>query len=256
MRSAALCSFAVLALATTIVFGVRAQEPPPAVDPVALELLRESTEYLGSLQQFSVNAHNFHEDLTDMGNRVDFEMEGQVTVSRPNKLRGERQDDWFDQVLIFDGQTLTLFNPLEGVYASEPVSGTIEDMFEIAQSTLGLFIPITDLLRQDVFPLLIQDVTLAMVIGQETVDGIICDHLLFSRPGVDFQIWVADDGPPLPHKFVVTDTATPELLSIVTRISGWDLDPVIPDGYFDFVPPEGARGIHFLKLDLDGETNQ
>jgi hypothetical protein len=113
------------------------------------------------------------------------------------------------QVLYYDGTTLALHNPTDKVYAIERTLGTIEQMFKFAQDSLGLFIPLSDLIWRDVFPLMIQGVTVAKVIGKEDIGGITCDHLLFSRPGVDFQIWIPESGQPLPRKYVVTDTGTP-----------------------------------------------
>ena len=46
------------------------------------------------------------------------------------------------------------------------------------------------------------------MVGKAVIGGVKCDHLLFSRPGVDFQVRVAGSGQPLPMKYVVTDTAT------------------------------------------------
>ncbi len=76
-----------------------------------------------------------------------------------------------------------------------------------------------------------------------------CDHLLFSRPCVDFQIWIADNDTPLPFKYIVTDTATPELLSFTTVIRNWNIAPDISDTMFDFVPPNGTKKITFMKVD-------
>ena len=45
-----------------------------------------------------------------------------------------------------------------------------------------------------------QDVTLALNVGKEVIGGVKCDHLLFSRPGVDFQVWMPDSGAPLPRQ--------------------------------------------------------
>lgn len=236
-----------LALAVVVVAPARAQEPD--VDPRAMELLRAATEYLGDLQRFSVQAHNFREDLLESGHRVDTEYVGNVTVRRPNQLRAERQDGEAPQVLYYDGVTLTLYNPRDLVYGAAPMQGTIEEMFVFAQDALGLDIPVTDLLRRDVFPLLVQDVTLAVVIGKEELRGVATDHLLFSRPGVDFQIWVSDGGSPLPLKFVVTDTGTPEMLSIVTLLSDWNTEATVPDDFFTFVPPAAAMPIPFLRFD-------
>ena len=99
-----------------------------------------------------------------------------------------------------------------------------------------------------------QDVTFAAVVGKSVIGGVKCDHAVFSRPGVDFQVWVADSGAPLPHKYVVTDTTTPALLSITTVISDWNVAPAVADAQFAFVPPQGveadrvhATGRHRLR---------
>ncbi len=247
----ALGTLGVLALSVTVFTEARAQAPT-AVDPEAVQLLRRSTEYLSSLQQFSVHARNMHEDLLDSGHKIHFGAAGSLTVSRPNKLRGERHGAEFKQTLYYDGKTVTLHNSPAQVYATEPAPGTIPEMFELARDSLELYIPITDLIWPDVFPLLMEDVTMAAVVGKEIVGDVTCDHLLFSRPGVDFQIWVADSGPPLPFAYVVTDTGTPELLSIVTTMSDWDVAPTVPAGWFTFVPPEGATEVPFLKPVSDG----
>ena len=92
-----------------------------------------------------------------------------------------------------------------------------------------------------------QDVTLALMIGKEVIGGVECEHVLFSRPGVDFQVWVPAGGAPLPRKYVVTDTGTPELLSITTLMTDWDAAPAAVDSQFRFVPSSGTKAITFLK---------
>jgi hypothetical protein len=93
-----------------------------------------------------------------------------------------------------------------------------------------------------------QDVTLAKVVGKAFIGGVKCDHLLFSRPGVDFQVWVSDSGRPLPYKYIVTDTGTPALLSITTVMSDWNVAPAVADARFHFAPPQGAKAIIFMSL--------
>ena len=92
-----------------------------------------------------------------------------------------------------------------------------------------------------------QDVTLALMIGKEIIGGVECEHVLFSRPGVDFQVWVPTSGAPLPRKYVVTDTGTPELLSITTLMTDWNAAPAAVDSQFRFVPPSGTKAITFVK---------
>jgi hypothetical protein len=244
--AAAFFALGVIALLATAPAEVRAQGP--AVDPEAVKLLRGMTDYMSSLKQFSVQAHNVFEDVLDSGHRVDYDLLGVVVVSRPNKLRVDRTAGPIDQVFFYDGKALTLYMPREKVYATEPAPGTIEGLFDFARDTLNLSMPISDLIYRNAFPLLMQDVTLAVVVGTVDISGVKCHHLLFSRPGVDFQVWVTAAGPPLPMKYVVTDTGTPELLSITTVMSDWNVAPAVNDARFSFTPPQGTKTIAFMKV--------
>ena len=78
------------------------------------------------------------------------------------------------------------------------------------------------------------------------VGGVKCDHLLFSRPGVDFQIWVTEGKQPWPRKYVVTEMDTPARLSITTIFSNWNMRPAVDDSQFRFVPPKGTNAISFM----------
>ena len=232
----------------------KGQTQTTEVDPIAVEILQGSLDYLSNLTQFSVQAQSTLEDMLDSEHRVDFEMSSSVTVSRPNKLHAERHGELFNQIFYYDGSTLTLYNPSDKVYATEPTPGTIDEMLHFARDTFGLGAPVSDLIYNNAFSLLMDEVNFAMVIGKEIIGDIHCTHLLFSRPGVDFQIWIADNVTQLPLKLVVTDTATPEHLSFTTVMRNWDMAPEVSESLFNFVPPQGTVKITFLKTDQSGET--
>lgn len=253
-------SFALLSLLAVDAYP---KEPPAkpsekseAVDPAAVKLLQGMTDHLASLNQFSVQALNLREDVSDSGHRLDFEVSAKVIISRPNKLKTERLGHLTDQVFYYDGKTLTLSSPGEKVYATESAPATIEGTIDFARDKLGIGYPVSDLVYKNAFPLLMHDVKLAAVVGKEVISGVKCDHLLFSKPGVDFQIWIAEGSPPWPRKFVVTDTGTPELLSITTFINDWNAAPAVDDSQFTFVPPEGATKISFLPLKPDAKSDR
>ena len=90
---------------------------------------------------------------------------------------------------------------------------------------------------------MMQDVTLAAVVGKAVIGGVTYDHLLFSRPGVDFQIWITEGKQPWPRKYIVTETDTPALLSISTILTDWNSAPAVDDAQFKFVPPKGTQAI-------------
>lgn len=219
------------------------------VDPAATQMLKSMADYLGSLQQFSVHTDNTLEDLLDSGQRVDTDVSASVTISRPNRLRAERKGDLVSQIFYYNGKTLTLYDPNTKVYATEPAPEMIDGTLDFARESLGLHVPVADLVYRNTYALLVQGVTSAIVIGKTVIDGAVCNHLAFSRPDVDFQVWVRDGDKPLPCKYVVTDTSTPALLSISTVMSEWNIAPAAADDSFDFVPPKGAEAITFMPLD-------
>jgi hypothetical protein len=207
------------------------------------------TDYLGSLQLFSVHTQNTFEDVLESGHRVDFDVATNVIVNRPNKLRAEKRGELINQVFFYDGKTLTLYNPIDKVYATEPAPGTIEELLYFARESLGILIPAADLVYRNAFSVLMQDVAFAVVIGKTVIGDVSCDHLLFSRPGVDFQVWVADGDRPLPYKYVVTDTGAYARLSATTVMSDWNVDPAAGEARFTFEPPQGAKQILFMTLE-------
>lgn len=251
--TAVLFALAVLAISVTVTTEVRAQAP--AVDPGAVKLLRGMTDYLSNLKQFSVHVRNMREDLLDSGHRVDFEVSADMIIKRPNKIHSKRLGHLVDQDFYYDGKNLTLYNASHKVYATVPAPGTIEEMLDFARESLGIEQPVADLVYRNAFPLLMQDVTLAMVVDKEVIAGVECSHLLFSRPGVDFQVWVAGGAQPLPYKYVVTDTGTPALLAITTTMSDWNVAPAAADSKFTFVPPPGVSATTFLPINTSSGNN-
>ncbi|MCX5877955.1 MAG: DUF2092 domain-containing protein [Deltaproteobacteria bacterium] len=245
-KAAALLAVGVFALSATVSTEVLAQAP--GVDPAATKILKRMTDYVGSLKQFSVHTQNTLEDVLDSGHRVDLDVSANVIISRPNKLRAERKGDVISQIFYYDGKTLTLYNPSDKVYATEPAPGTIEGTLDFAREKLGLTVPVADLVYPNSFSLLMQDVTFAKVVGKAVIGGVKCDHVLFSRPGVDFQVWVANTGKPLPYKYVVTDTGIPGRLSITTVMSNWNVAPAVDDARFIFAPPQGVKKISFMPV--------
>lgn len=221
------------------------------VDPAATRILQRMTDYLSGLQKFSVQTENTLESLLDSGQRIDRGVSANVTISRPNQLRAERRGDLVSQFFYYDGKTLTLYNPDANVYATEPAPATIEETLKFARQSLELIVPAADLVYHNPYSLLMEGVTSAIVVGKAIIGGVTCNHLAFSRPGVDFQVWVAAEGQPLPYKYVVTDRATPERLSVTTVMSNWAVEAAVADISFTFVPPEGVSRIPFMHIDAN-----
>jgi hypothetical protein len=247
LRQSVLVLIGLMVLLPVAAFS-QAKQKKSLVDPNAMKILESMAHFLGGLDQFSYRVVNMREDIR-AGHRVDYEVASQVIVDRPNKVKVIRQGHLIDQEVYYNGKTLTVFSPAKKIYSTADVPATIDETLKFAREKLGIGYPAADLMYSDAFPLLTKGVISATVIGKEMIAGHRCDHLLFTLRGVDFQVWVADRGDPLPFKYIVTDTGTRQLLSIVAVIDSWNLLPKIDASDFEFVAPAGARMLPFRTVD-------
>ena len=216
-----------------------------SIDPEAVKILQRMTEFTSKLEKFSVHTENTIEYWTEMGQKIDIDVAAAVTVRRPNKIRADRVGELVDQRFYYDGKTLTLYRPDDGVYATEAAPGTIAETLDYTREDLGLVMPIEDLMYDNAFGILMQNVTSATVVGKSVIGGVTCHHLAFIRSDIDFQMWVAEGDKPLPCKYVVTDVRTPPV-STTTVMRDWNLSPAAKDAEFEFTPPKGAVEIPFI----------
>jgi hypothetical protein len=247
--AAALFALGVLVLSATVPTEARAQAP--AMDPAAVQIFKRMTDYLGALQRFSVDVQNTFEDVLEPNQKVQFDVSASVVVQRPNKLRAERKSDLADNVIYYDGKTLTIYNAKDNNYAVVAAPDNIEDTLHFARDTLDIVPPVGDLVYRNAFDLLMANVTSGMVVGKSIIGGVKYDHLAFSGPVVDWQIWIAVGAKPLPRKYVITTKDDPAQPEYMVLMSNWNVAPQVNHALFRFKPPQGARKTDIAQLNAD-----
>ncbi len=130
-------SFAIVAVAAAVSIAA-ARADNSNVDPVAVQTLKRMTDFVSSLDRFSVHSENTLEDQLDSGQRVDIDVGVNVLVRRPNKIHTERTGELVNQDFYYDGETLTLYVPSDRVYATLPAPATIEELLDFVREELTL----------------------------------------------------------------------------------------------------------------------
>ena len=238
---------AVLA-AVTFALAPPATAQPAGIDPQATKLLKASTDFLASQKRFSAETRNSLEVVLTSGQKIQFDHVARMSVLRPDKLRADRVGDLVEQAFYFDGKSLTIFNPREKYYATVAAPGTLEAMLDFARTTLDIVAPAGDLIYSNAYDILMTDVTQGFVVGKAVVEGVLCDHLAFRAPHVDWQIWIQEGKEPLPRKLVITtrdQAGAPQFSVVITK---WNLRPTFTPQTFSFRPPSGATQVEFVPL--------
>jgi hypothetical protein len=236
------------AIAALTALSVAAQAQSPAIAPEAKQLLKASTDFLASQQQFTADTRNTLEIVLKSGQKIEFNSTGRQSIQRPNKLRAERTGDLVDQVFVYDGQSLTLLNPQQNIFAQVAAPGALEEMLDFARTRLDIVAPAGDLIYKNAYDILMDGVTEGIVVGKAVIEGVLCDHLAFRAPELDWQIWIQQGAQPLPRKIVITTLDLPNAPQFGITVTQWNLQPAFDAQTFKFAPQAGMKQVDFLPL--------
>lgn len=222
------------------------------ISPEATQVLQKSMAYVGGLQQFGLLTNSSIEAVLDSGQKIQFHTAAAVAVKRPNMFYAARIGELVDQEFFYDGKTLTLHDIDAGFYSTVNAPDTLEGMLDYARDTLDIVAPAGDFIYSNAYEILMAGVESAFVVGESFIEGVACDHLAFSKPGTDFQVWVAKGDRPLPIKLVITSSDIQGAPQFSALIREWDIVEEVPSEKFVFEKPDDAQAIDFITLDPAG----
>jgi len=219
---------------------------PPAD---ALAIFRGMSDFLAAQPRFSFRAEVSYDVLQETGEKLEFGSERSFLVRRPDRvLVAARGRDGVEERLTFDGTTLTVAVPDEGVYASVEHPGNTEAAVDFLVDEMGVMSPLGDLLHPRLADEVASRIESSRVVGTASIRGVRCHHLAFSRSGVGFQIWVEQGERPVPVRIVVTYRDHEGSPQFSAGLAGWDFAPDVPDSAFAFAPTEAAKRVPFFEL--------
>jgi hypothetical protein len=218
--------------------------PGPEIDRATERVLLDACGYLRSAERFSVKAEVSYEDILETGTRVEYHRQANVVLERPNHLRIDSESDKGRRSIYYDGKTLTVYRPDQGVYATAPAPDTIDAMIAAVEAR-GIAMPASDLLLNHPCEALGEHLQTGTYAGRHYLDGDWYHHLLLSSDAVDVQLWVAEGDSPEIHRLVITYTTQPEQPQYRALLSDWNFVPTIDGTTFTFTPPADARKVAF-----------
>src|SRR5262249_21384044 len=164
-----------------------------------------------------------------------------LVVSRPGRMRIEVTGDDRDQVIVDDGNMLTLFSRPEKYYATMTALPTLSETLDVAEARYGIKIPLVDLMFMAAGEDFANGVTPARDIGPSRCAATACEHLAFRGKKVDWQAWIQSGDKPVPLKVVVTTRDAPAQPQF-TAVLAWDTAPKLDDSTFAFaIPPDATQ---------------
>ena len=227
--------------------GGTAQPAANAVDPAAIQALKDMGAHLQTLKRFRVTTDVTGERVLADGQKLQHTATATLDVERPNKLRARTHSARSERELIYDGKTVTLYTPAQKYYSTVEFTGSLGELMNRLEEKYGVQVPLSDLFLWGTPAAPLDGIESAMNAGQDFIDDDLCDHYAFRQAKADWQIWITTGSKPLPRKVVITnrtDDARPQSVSLID----WNLKPKFSDSVFKFTPPKGASKIEIVPL--------
>jgi hypothetical protein len=229
---------------SAIVAAARAADPPAALigDEANAALARMGKTLMAA--QFSFRSRTMRAYAGPNGELLHVVHATKTIVRRPDRLLVDATGDDGSTKMIYDGKTLTVYGVTQKQYASIPVSGTIEQMLDVAENRMGTDFPLADLLTDNPEKSILSGVTSGGQVGTATIDGILCRHFFFNQlPELELELWLEDNDRSLPRRIFVTYRSLPGHPTFVAELSDWDFSVHPADADFAFQPPAGVTKV-------------
>jgi hypothetical protein len=224
-----------------------AKAAPVAPQADAEAILMGMAQFLSRTPRFGVKVRSAYDVVQASGEKIEFGEHRTLIVSRPDHLRVEvEQSDGDRNLVVFDGQTISVASHPRNVYAQASTPGDLDQAIRYFIRTLNMRLPLALLLVSDLPAELGRRVQSLDYVEKTDLPGVASHHLAGRTEAVDFQIWIAEGREPLPQRVVLTYKGSAGEPQFRADFSGWDLQPELTDALFAFTPPQGAQKIAFL----------
>jgi hypothetical protein len=219
---------------------------PPEPDP--RQILQKMCDFLKSQQKFTYKAEVADEQVYYGGKKLQYGIDMETFVQRPDRLRVNAQGDLVDKQFFFNGKTITLYDKEDNVYGVLEVPPDIESALDKANKEFGVRVALTDLASPALCEHIGKRIKHSLYVGLSRVRGVPCHHLSFDGDNAQVQLWIDAGDQPLPRKVVLTHKKLPGSPQWTAYLTDWNFSPQLSDNLFDFTPPQGAAKIKFVPV--------
>jgi hypothetical protein len=222
--------------------------PTRILDPRADELLRAMATLLATTKTFAFEAEERFDEIPSGQPRTLLTNVRRVAVERPNRFAADAEGDTLSRSVWFDGQSVAVYDRAQNVYATIPTPGSIDTALDTLADKYAAAVPLADLLYGDPYAVLTEDVTYSRYLGLHRASGVLCHHLVFAQPTIEWQIWIDAGERPVPRQLAISYVREPGEPQYVAVLTKWALSPTLPEGLFRFEAPEGAGRVDAASL--------
>ncbi|MGL4995507.1 MAG: DUF2092 domain-containing protein [Deefgea sp.] len=227
--------------------AIAAEQTENQVNPLVVAKAVEVGKHLRSLPKVEVTAQTTQDLTLKSGQKIQSHGTSQMVADGKKRLYMNIDSDSITREYFFDGKNLTQYSPPLRYYTTVDMVGNTAEMLNKVEKHYGIQLPLKALFALGSDQEALKQLTSAMYVGPSKINGKVCDHLAFSQPGTDWQLWVSRGEKALPCKLVVTKTDETNQTQ-TSQTFAWNLAPKVEASEFTFKAEKGDVAIPLKKI--------
>ena len=208
------------------------------VTPEAKAILEKASETLAAADAFSFRVERDVPAVIAVKAGMRENADIRVSAMRPDKVMAVDSSGGTDRRFYYDGKQITRYGGPGKHYAVADAPATTDEMIPYLNEKWGVHPPLARLLLSKPLEFDVEKAQEGTLVGEETIDGELCNHLNFIGYGVVWDLWISAEDH-LPRRFDVTVTELDGMPSGSTKISEWNLAQDFPSDHFRATIPAG-----------------
>ena len=241
--------FLFIALGITPPNSISQETGSQNIDSESIADLQKMFDFIGESETISVTAESNYDARQKSGQLIEFGAISKWYIKRPSHVRVDIYNrDGTERSFYFDGNSITLYDKSQNVYASVIKKGNLDQAFDYYMDVLDMPMPLAELFSEKHPFDINKSVISSMYVGESKINGFACNDLAFRTEEVDLQVWIEQGKKPLPQRMIITYKESPGNPQYRARFSDWNLSPKLKDSLFEFKPPKDAEKIQFTPV--------
>ncbi len=216
-------------------------------DSVSVYILKRMAANIQGAQAVSFDVATFYDVAVDGMGYVKHGDRSTVRISAPNKFLVERSGDKGEQLAVYDGSKLQVYNMASNTYSKTAMKGSVVQVMHLAAADYGMEFPAGDFF----YPAFVNDAlsasTALSYIGMTEIEGQRCFHIVAVGSDMIWQLWVSADALTLPVRMVITYTEVDGNPQYQADYRNWNFSQT-SNAIFNFTPVPGAKEVKMKKV--------
>ena len=237
-----------------IVFGSLAvADERPGIDPRALEIVAESSDFLSSRAGASVGWLITYDKIVDGRKKHTEVWTGSSVLVRGVGYKSTSSQGIRSQQNAYNGSNFSVAYADTQEYATVEIEGSFREMVDTLRDDYAFSIPMADVFDPSGADGALEQLTEAEYLGEVLFGDQVVHHVAFRRYEGDWQIWISTDSErPVPLMIVGTDPYSLGWPQFQALLYDWSFDLEMSASEFEFPKPQGYSNIQLQSVEGSG----